>query len=168
MAKAKKINKNNKQLPLIIGAAALVCAALAAVLLGGEASGDKQVIREGESLSIPTSSVTETASFYPIEVDGVEMEVLAIRDSEGNIRTAFNTCQSCHDSGNGYYKADGTELVCQNCGFRFTAEQVQVEGAGGCNPYPIFEEDKSETEDSISISYDFLRASSEVFANWKR
>ena len=164
MTKAKK----NKQLPLIIAAAVLACAALAAVLFGGGGTEKGKVVREGESLSIPTSSVTETASFYPVEVDGVAMEVLAIRDSEGQIRTAFNTCQSCYTSGKGYYEADGTELVCQNCGFRFTAEQVQVRGAGGCNPYPIFAEDKTETDEEILVSYDFLRAANDIFAHWRR
>lgn len=165
MAKTKK---NNKQLPLIFAAAALACAALVVVLLGVGKTEKNQVVQESENLSIPTGSVTETASFYPVEVDGVAMEVLAIRDSEGNIRTAFNTCQSCYASGRGYYEADGTELVCQNCGFRFTADEVQVKGVGGCNPYPIFAENKTETDTEILISYDFLRAASNVFAYWKR
>lgn len=165
MAKSK--TKKNKQFPLMIAAAALACAALAAVLFGGDKTENGKVIRAGESLSIPKSHVTETASFYPVEVDDVAMEVLAIRDSEGNIRTAFNTCQSCYSSGKGYYEAEGTELVCQNCGFRFTAEQVQVRGAGGCNPYPIFAEDKTETEEEILISYDVLHTASDVFTHWR-
>ena len=157
--------KKNRQLPLIIGAAALACIALAVVLFGGS-KGNIQTIREGESLWIPAEEVTETASFYPVKVDGISMEVLAIRDSDGNIRTAFNTCQSCYSSGRGYYVAEDRELVCQNCGYRFTADQVQVM-SGGCNPYPIFAEDKTETESGIGISYDFLRSASAVFANWK-
>ena len=43
---------------------------------------------EPENLIIPLSGVSETASFYPVTVDGTEMEVLAIKDSSGNIRTA--------------------------------------------------------------------------------
>nr|WP_288642649.1 Fe-S-containing protein [uncultured Anaerobutyricum sp.] len=48
----------------------------------------------------------------------------------------------------------------------FTMDQVG-ESAGGCNPWPILEEDKTETDSEIKISYDFLKESSDIFANWK-
>lgn len=125
-----------------------------------------QVIGEGESLVIPVSDISSTAVFYPVEVDGTRMEILAVEDSEGNIRTAFNTCQICYGSGRGYYVQNGDVLVCQNCGNRFTVDQVEIE-SGGCNPWPIFAENKTVTEDSIEISYDFLKESQNIFANWK-
>ncbi|MBU5481130.1 DUF2318 domain-containing protein [Blautia sp. MSJ-19] len=124
-------------------------------------------IEKGDSLVIKTDDLSEDAAFYPIEVDGTEMEVIAVKDAEGIIRTAFNTCQICYDSGNGYYKQEGDKLVCQNCGNSFTMDQVG-ETAGGCNPYPILDDDKTVTEDEIQISYDFLKESSDIFANWKR
>lgn len=129
-------------------------------------SGTVQVIAEGESLIIPISSISSTASFYTVEVDGTQMEVLAVADSEGGIRTAFNTCQICYSSGRGYYVQDGDALVCQNCGNRFTVEQVEIQ-SGGCNPWPIFPENKTVTDDTIEISYDFLHESKAVFANWR-
>ncbi len=129
-------------------------------------SGDVQVIAKGESLIIPVSSVSSTVSFYPIEVDGTRIEVLAVTDSDGDIRTAFNTCQICYSSGRGYYVQDGSELVCQNCGNRFSMDRVEVE-SGGCNPWPIFEANKTVTDESIQISYDFLSESKEIFSNWR-
>ena len=123
-------------------------------------------IVSGESLVISTADVTTDASFYPVEVDGTSMEVLAVRDSAGNIRTAFNTCQVCYDSGRGYYVQSGDYLVCQNCGNRFAMDQVEIE-SGGCNPWPIFDENKTVTEDEISISYDFLAESQNIFASWR-
>lgn len=116
---------------------------------------DVQVIAEGKSLVIPVSDISSTASFYPVEVEGTRMEVLAVADSEGNIRTAFNTCQICYGSGRGYYVQEGNVLVCQNCGNRFTVDQVEIQ-SGGCNPWPIFPENKTITGDTIEISYDFL------------
>ena len=38
---------------------------------------------------------------------------------------------------------------------------------GVCNPWPILEEDKTETDSEIKISYDFLKESSDIFENWK-
>lgn len=124
-------------------------------------------IKEGENLVIPISDLSEKATFYPVKLDGTEMEVIAGKDSQGEIRTAFNTCQVCYDSENGYYRQLGEELVCQNCGNSFTMDVVGETG-GGCNPVPILEENRTVTDSEIQISYDFLKESSDIFANWKR
>lgn len=124
-------------------------------------------ISSGDSLTIPVEELTEKVSFYPVNVDGTEMEVMAVKTSDGTIRTAFNTCQICYDSGNGYYKQEGDKLVCQNCGNSFTMDQVG-ETAGGCNPWPIQESDRTLADDEIQISYDFLKDSADIFANWKK
>ena len=169
----KSMNPPKKSnLPLVITAVVLACAAVGILFFGGNSDSDgsesvkAQVITVGEYLTIPTADISSTVTFYPVEVDGTAMEVLAVRASDGTIRTAFNTCQSCYTSGRGYYVQEGDNLVCQNCGFHFTPDDVEVY-AGGCNPWPIFEEDKTVTEDSIQIGYDFLRSSSSIFARWR-
>ena len=147
---------------------------LALVLTGCSAGGQNaagnangaQKIEKGESLVIPVSEISQTAKFYPVTVDGTAVEVLAVKAPDGTIRTAFNTCQVCYGSGRGYYKQQGDKLVCQNCGNQFAASRVEVE-AGGCNPWPIFPDNKIVTEESVTISYDFLKESKEIFANWK-
>lgn len=146
---------------LILFAVAMLLAAC-----GSESESDAAAISEGQSLVITKADITAQASFFPVTVDGTAMEVLAVRDSAGKIRTAFNTCQVCYDSGRGYYVQQGSDLVCQNCGNHFSVDQVQVE-SGGCNPWPIFAGDKTETEDEISISYDFLVKAKGIFASWK-
>ena len=45
-------------------------------------------------------------------------------------------------------------------------DQVEIE-SGGCNPWPIFPEDKTVTDDAVSISYEYLREATQIFANWK-
>lgn len=127
---------------------------------------ETEKIEKGDSLVIKTEDLSEDAEFYPVEVDGTEMEVMAVKDAKGTVRTAFNTCQICYDSGNGYYKQEGDKLVCQNCGNSFTMDQVG-ETAGGCNPWPILESDRTLVDGEIQISYDFLRDSADIFANWK-
>lgn len=117
-------------------------------------------------LVIPLADITETAVFYPVEIDGVKLEVLAVKAPDGSIRTAFNTCQVCYDSGKGYYKQDGNVLICQNCGNRFTMDKVEVE-SGGCNPVPIFADNKTVDNENIIISGDFLTEAKGIFANWK-
>lgn len=122
---------------------------------------------EQTDLVIPVDEITETAKFYPVTVDGTDMEVFAVRDSSGNIRTAFNTCQSCYTSGNGRYKVEGTDLVCRNCGFHFTADQVGEGSNGGCSPWAISSDERTDTEETITISYELLASAKSLFANWK-
>lgn len=167
--------KSNNWLP--VAAAAVLVIAVVGTLLPNNNGGSEssttsaaetsQVISEGESLVIPVSEVSTTAQFYPVTVDGTAMEIIAVKDSSGYIRTAYNTCQVCYSSGKGYYVQDGNDLVCQNCRNRFTVDQVEIQ-SGGCNPWPIFQEDKIVTEEAVSISYDSLKAATQIFANWKR
>ncbi len=115
---------------------------------------------------IPIADVTEEAKFYPAEIDGTKIEVIVVKAPDGTIRTAFNTCQVCYGSGYGYYEQDGDVLVCQNCGNRFPMDKVEVE-SGGCNPVPIFDENKTVDETNITIPLDFLKEATFIFANWK-
>ncbi len=121
---------------------------------------------DGKDLVISVGDVSEKALFIPVEVDGVKLEVIAVKAPDGSIRTAFNTCQVCYDSGKGYYKQEGDELVCQNCGNRFGMGDVEVT-KGGCNPVPIPEKYKTVTADTITIPYDLLKEAKTIFSNWK-
>lgn len=160
-------------LPFLAVTAVALCAAVVFLTRGQDVSnvtasdsGGTVAIGPGESLVIPTAEISEKASFYPVTVDGTRMEVIAVRDSAGTVRTAFNTCQVCYDSGKGYYVQSGSYLVCQNCGNRFSMDQVGIV-AGGCNPWPIFAKNTTVTADAVSISYNFLAEAREIFAQWK-
>ena len=82
-------------------------------------------IEKGDSLVIKTDDLSEDAAFYPIEVDGTEMEVIAVKDSRGEPSVPHSIpARSAMSSGKGYYKQEGDKLVCQNCGNSFTMDQV--------------------------------------------
>ena len=119
------------------------------------------------AITIRKKDVGRTARFYPYTLDGVAMEILAVRASDGTIRTALNTCQVCYDSGRGFYRQSGSFLVCQNCGNRFHIDQVE-RIKGGCNPVPITAELKTDLGDSIGISRELMAAAKELFRHWKR
>ena len=118
-------------------------------------------------LRILKSEVTSTAKFYPYKADGVKMEVIAVKAYDGTIRTALNTCQVCFDSGRGYYTQEGDELVCNNCGNRFRIDKIE-KVKYGCNPIPIFKENKTDDGKYITISKSFLVKNETFFSNWKR
>jgi hypothetical protein len=118
-------------------------------------------------LRILKSEITSMAKFYPYTGDGVKMEVMAVKATDGTIRTAFNTCQVCYDSGRGFYTQQGDELVCNNCGNRFKVDKIE-KVKFGCNPIPITSENKRDDGQYITISKSFLVKYTSYFKNWKR
>jgi uncharacterized membrane protein len=141
----------------------LVAANIAATDSG--ASTSRAVVKDRD-LIIPLSELSPTTQFYPVEIEGTRMEVLAVQAADGTYRTAFNTCQVCYGSGRGYYKQNGNVLVCQNCGNRFRMNQVEIQ-SGGCNPVPIFPQNKTVDSEKIVISKEFLKQAKGIFARWK-
>jgi nitrite reductase/ring-hydroxylating ferredoxin subunit len=129
-------------------------------------SGAGHVITRDKDLIILITELSSTVQFYPVEIEGTRMEVMAVVAPDGTIRTAFNTCQSCYDSGKGYYIQDGNVIVCQNCGKRFRLSQIELK-SGGCNPMPISPQDKVVDNEKIVISKDFLKKAKAVFAKWR-
>lgn len=175
MSQLKK--ENNKTLKIII-AFGVVIIALSGLFFAMRGKNDTQEsnsaqndvaeakLSEDGDLIIPIAEVSEKANFYEYEADGTKLEVIAVKADDGTIRTAFNTCQVCYSSGRGYYKQEGDYLVCQNCGNSFKASDVEV-SKGGCNPVPIFDENKTVDETNITISKDFLNEAKVIFENWK-
>jgi len=118
-------------------------------------------------LRIPKKEVTAAVKFYQYTSGGVRMEVLALRAPDGSVRTAFNTCQVCYSSGRGYYTQKGDYLVCNNCGNRFLAGQVELI-TGGCNPVPITKELKTEDANFITIPKALFEEAKPLFLKWKK
>lgn len=119
------------------------------------------------AILIQKSEVSSTAKFYPYKLDDTNMEIIAVKATDGTIRTALNTCQVCYDSGRGYYVQQGDYLVCQNCGNKFHIDQIE-KIKGGCNPVPILETDKKDMGTYVALSKDFIATQKQYFANWKR
>ncbi len=126
----------------------------------GDSAESVTSIKKDGYLAIPIADLSQAASFFKVDLDGTEVELVALKDSKGNLRTAFNACQVCYSSGRGYYRQDGEYLVCQNCGNSFTIDQVGI-ASGGCNPWPILDSDRTVTDEEIQISYDVLKATAD-------
>jgi uncharacterized membrane protein len=153
-------------LPCVAGlvlSAALVLSACS----GNGGAQPTQTSTGGKDVTIDSGSITETASFIPVQSGSTKMEIIAVKAPDGTIRTALNTCQVCYDSGRGYYVQDGDELVCQNCGNRFKIGQIG-NLKKGCNPVPISDGDKSVSGTTITIKSTFLDQNKAYFANWKK
>ena len=164
----KQTVKKNTKINIIIGTAVTAVFVTALILLINVlGAGQDTVSISNNDVVIDKSKITSTATFIPYKANGTNMEIIAVKAPDGTIRTAFNTCQVCYDSGRGYYKQQGDELLCQNCGNRFKISQVEKE-KNGCNPVPVSEADKSDNGTIITISKTVMEQNAALFGNWKK
>lgn len=158
--------KIKRLIPIITVCAVLLflssCSGKAAA--GKETSGavSSSVGTDG-SLIINTGGITTDVSYYNFDADGTTVQILALRDKDGAVHAAFNTCQSCSPSPKAYYLQRGDLLICQNCGFEFTAEDVGLVH-GGCNPWPV--EGIEITGETVVIPAASAQAMAPAFQNW--
>ncbi len=157
--------KNSYKLKFTIIVAIIVV--LAGILIFKFAVNDSQNRAVAADIVIPKSQITDKVTFYPVKAGKTNMEVLAVKASDGTIRTAFNTCQVCNGSPKAYYKQEGDAIVCQNCENVFSMDMIEQQ-RGGCNPIPIYRENKNEDAENITITKEFIENNKGLFtANWK-
>lgn len=162
--KKAKVQKPKKGKIILFGIVVLLVSSFFLIKYGANLGDDTSYLSSDGDLMILKSEVTEKAKFYPYTIDGVNIEVLAVKAKDGSVRTAFNTCQVCFDSGRGYYVQEGDEVVCQNCENRFKIEQIEII-KGGCNPVPIMSENKTDDGTNITVPKDYLVENSYLFLN---
>lgn len=75
------------------------------------------------------------AHYYTYIHDDQPIEFFVLKSEDGEVRAAFNACDVCYSSLQGYSQ-DGQVMVCNNCGSRFPADQINIV-RGGCNPSPL-------------------------------
>lgn len=107
---------------------------------------------------------TSNATFIQYTSNGIIMELIAIKDSDNNVKVAFNTCQICNGSPKAYFVQTNGKLICQNCGNVFSLKSIGDSG-NGCNPMTISNEYINKTSTGIAISKEFLNQNEILFKN---
>jgi hypothetical protein len=75
------------------------------------------------------------AHHYTYMHQGRPIEFFVLKSQDGVVHAAFNACDVCFESRKGYVQ-EGDYMICNNCGRRFPADQINVVH-GGCNPSPL-------------------------------
>ncbi len=89
-------------------------------------------ILEEDYVKIPRSEVSSELKKYTYEVNGVSVRYFVVKDESGAVRTALDACDVCGAKG---YTQDGTDVVCNNCGLRFSIADIGISNSrGGCWP----------------------------------
>lgn len=174
--KEKQVKLSGKIPFLVVGvlAVAIVAGIVIPAILSKEDKTSPEVkeevlatLNEDGDVVIQMSDISETASFYSYDANGTKVGLLAVKASDGTVRTAFDTCEECSGSPSAYFEQQGTLLQCKNCGNVYDVDKVETE-RGGCSPIPIMEDEKIQTDSEIIIPAEFLQANTEWFKNWKK
>ena len=113
-------------------------------------------------ISIDADTLTSNPMYINYESNGTNIQLIAVKGSDGTPRVSLNTCQVCNPSPMAYFKEQNGRLVCQNCGNVFTVDSVG-ETTGGCNPMYI---DYKNTDGKLTVSVVDLDTYADQFASW--
>lgn len=113
-------------------------------------------------ISIDADTLTSNPMYINYESNGTNIQLIAVKGSDGTPRLSLNTCQVCNPSPKAYFKEQNGRLVCQNCGNVFTVDSVG-ETTGGCNPMYI---DYKNTGGKLTVSAADLDTYADQFASW--
>lgn len=156
-----------KIIAIIIALVSVLIMAVSLAACGdGTAISGKQ--NSSGDLVISLDDITENIKTCSVRYDGTRMEILVAYNSKGEIRTAFNTCYACYDSGKGYYKVSGKTVTCQNCGNKYKVDDFTTTKTNDCHPVAITASERTISEDTLTIKASALRSAKSYFANWKK
>lgn len=117
---------------------------------------------ENGEISINADTLTSNPMYINYDSNGTNIQLIAVKGSDGTPRLSLNTCQVCNPSPRAYFKEQNGRLVCQNCGNVFTTDSVG-ETTGGCNPMYI---DYKNTDGKLTVSVADLDTYADQFASW--
>lgn len=125
---------------------------------GGGTAGSgrfQPVVAEAGRVRIPVEAFAGgKARFFSFE--GVNF--FAMRSSDGVIRAALDSCDTCSDTRRGY-RQEGDRMVCNKCDQEFPSDMINVL-RGGCNPVPL---DRTVEEGQLVLQAADLRSGKGYF-----
>lgn len=130
---------------------------------------DKKIYAEkanvkNDKIIINENDITNKIKYINYEYDGVEISLIAVRDSKGKVMVVINTCESCKGSINAYFIQKNDKLQCQNCGAIFLIDNLDKLKKDGCNPIKINSLKRSKGK--IYIDTKELIKYKKFFKNW--
>jgi uncharacterized membrane protein len=94
---------------------------------------------------------------------GINIRYFLMKSSDGVIRAAFDSCDTCWAAGKGY-RQEGDYMVCNNCGLRFASVKIN-EVRGGCNPAPLT---RNVRGDQVIVKIDDILREGSFYFNYSR
>ena len=147
MSKAKERLKQEKQkkkkviFVCVLVAVVVLIIVVGVILINTMQSNNDTVYNDsvvdvtGQNVKVPLSDVSDTNfHFYSYDSGGTAIKYFIVKDSGGNVHTAFDACNVCYEAKKGYEQS-GDKAKCRNCGKTFSVSDIGTKNsAGGCWP----------------------------------
>lgn len=102
---------------------------------------------EGNAVRIPIQDVNDgNVHFYEFRLGEKRIHFFVRSDGSGQIRVHFDACRTCFRHHKGY-RQEGTDIVCNECGYKFRLADEEWKDIDGCTPIGL-----PHTEDGSSIT----------------
>lgn len=154
--------KKKWYLPIAAVVAAVGALLVIALVPGKKTGADIQGHQDGILVIQESSLSSDKVSFIRIDEDS-NIELLACIGSDGRIKAALGTCQSCNGSPLAYYTQKGSQLMCNNCGLTFPLSVLDAPD-GGCHPITLDPSIVKEAEGRVELSLEALLRYEPLFA----
>jgi len=133
----------------------------------------RKPVAVNQDLIIQIADINNYISFYPVETDGLRMEIMIVKAPDGTIRTAFNICHFCYQRNDdpkalGYFTQVAGPRLVSLCGSEqiLTMDKIQL-SSGACHPEPIPAENRTVTASTVTITRAYLQRAKAMFAEMK-
>mgnify|MGYP001227388597 FL=1 len=116
----------------------------------------QMLTRKGAAVTVPLTALDDGQLYrYGLAVGDRVVRFLAMKTSDGKVRTSLDACEICGTFG---YIQSGPNLLCLNCAAEINPLSVGM--AGGCNPIPL-ESQVNDTE--LRIGTELLDRHAKLF-----
>lgn len=162
-----KRQKKKRRKQIIIGASISVCVITLIVVLAFNAQPSSSTLNiasdSNGDLHIAMDSLQNGLNYIDY---GSDEELLLWKDSDGVIRTAFDTCEECYSRGNVHFTLSGSTLTCNLCGTTQSVSTLGTDSWGGCQPISITPDMRNDTDTEVIISDAILSYAEDMFSHW--
>lgn len=88
---------------------------------------------DGE-IRVPVNEINDgKVHFFTYKKSGKRINFLVRTDGKGDISAYFDACFTCYKHKKGY-RAEGTDLICNECGMKFRLADERWDNSQGCSP----------------------------------
>ncbi len=121
----------------------------------------------GSNVEFSLASIDQGPQFFTYETSAGKVGLMAVKDADGNVRAALDTCQVCNGSPKAYFLEKDGQLQCQNCGNLFDYSIVG-ESQLGCEPTPLPSGSWTVSGDVLSVDESSLASCAGLFSTWAK
>ncbi|MBI5640695.1 MAG: DUF2318 domain-containing protein [Nitrospirae bacterium] len=107
----------------------------------------QRVTASANEIRIPLKEVSDgKVHFFTYRKSGEKINFFIRTDGRGVLSAYFDACFTCHKHKKGY-RAEGTDLICNECSMKFILADEKWDNAQGCSPIML----RSRTEGEYLI-----------------